>query len=187
MLNALANNTNLVNILINPTFEKVLRIILTLLIGYIVVVILRNTFKKTFDKIESKSESETRKKRINTFSNLIENAIGIIVFFIVFVIVLSQAGVNIAPILTGAGILGLAVSFGSQTLIKDLIAGFFIITENQFNVGDTVKIADSEGIVIKINLRTTILKDKKNSSIIYIPNSSITKVIVINRKVQILV
>ena len=90
---------------------------------------------------------------------------------------LTSLGFNITPLLTGAGILGLAISFGAQTLVKDLISGFFILFENQFNVGDTIKIDTFEGIVYKITFRTTILKNKDNN-FIYIPNSNTQKVIV---------
>ena len=89
---------------------------------------------------------------------------------------LKRIGLDITPILTGAGLLGLAVSFGSQTLVRDLISGFFIIVENQFNVGDKVKIANIEGKVIAINLRTTVLENKHQR--IYIPNSEIKNVVV---------
>jgi small conductance mechanosensitive channel len=88
---------------------------------------------------------------------------------------------NITPLITGAGILGLAFSFGAQTLVKDLIAGFFIILENQYNVGDQVKLNTEEGVVDKITLRATVLKDKKGN-LIYIPNSEIKKVVVIKKK-----
>jgi small-conductance mechanosensitive channel len=119
--------------------------------------------------------SKKQKQRVKTISNLIINSSKIVINFIVLVMILSELGVNIAPLLTGAGILGLAVGFGAKSLVADLIAGFFIIFESQFNVGDTIKAAGHEGRVVRITLRTVTLKDKdKNRHII--PNSAIKSV-----------
>lgn len=114
--------------------------------------------------------------RTRTIRSLLKNIIEVILFLLAFLIILSHWGINITPILTGAGILGLAISFGSQSLVKDFISGFFIISENQFNVGDKIKIANFEGEVEKITLRITVLRDKKGSAI-YVPNSQITTVV----------
>ena len=114
--------------------------------------------------------------KTRTIRSLLKNIIDAVLFLVAVLIILSHWGVNIMPILTGAGILGLAFSFGAQTLVKDLIAGFLIVLENQFNIGDRVKIGKLEGEVYKMTLRMTILKDK-NSNLIYIPNSQITTVI----------
>ena len=75
----------------------------------------------------------------------------------------------------------LYLSFGAQTLVKDIIAGFFIIAENQFNIGDKIQIGKLEGEVNKMTLRLTVLKDK-NGNLIYIPNSQITTVIKLSEK-----
>lgn len=119
---------------------------------------------------------EAKKKVFKTIRSLLTNIISIILFSVAIMIILSQWGINIGPILTGAGILGLAFSFGAQTLVKDLIAGFFIFTENQFNIGDKVKIGTYEGEVHKMTLRLTILKDAYGN-LIYIPNSQISTVV----------
>ncbi len=107
---------------------------------------------------------------------ILKGIIDIVFFLIAVLIVLSYWGVNIIPILTGASILGLAISFGSQTLIKDFISGFFILLEDQYSIGDKVKIGNFEGEVQEITLRLTILKDSKGNQI-FIPNSQVTTVI----------
>jgi len=114
--------------------------------------------------------------KTRTIRSLLKNIIDAVLFLVAVLIILSHWGVNVAPILTGAGILGLAFSFGAQTLVKDLIAGFFIILENQFNIGDRIQIGKLEGEVYKMTLRMTVLKDR-NDNLIYIPNSQITTVI----------
>lgn len=73
--------------------------------------------------------------------------------------ILAEIGVNIAPALAGVGVAGVAIGFGAQSLVKDLIAGLFILLENQYAVGDVVRIADVAGIVEEINLRWTVLRD----------------------------
>jgi small conductance mechanosensitive channel len=110
--------------------------------------------------------------KLNTVRSLLKNSTDIIIFGGGLLIILMRLGINIGPILTGAGILGLALSFGAQSLIKDLIAGIFIIIEDQCNIGDRVKIDNFEGKVTKITLRIIVLKDDQGN-IIYIPNSQI--------------
>jgi small conductance mechanosensitive channel len=119
--------------------------------------------------------SERQKQRVKTISNLIINSSKIVINFVVFVMILSELGVNITPLLTGAGIMGLAVGFGAKSLVADLIAGFFIILENQFNVGDQIEAGGHKGRVVKITIRTTTLKDKEKNRHI-IPNSAIKSV-----------
>jgi small conductance mechanosensitive channel len=98
-------------------------------------------------------------KRINTLARVLASAGQIVVLFVAAFMVLSELEINIAPILAGAGVVGIAIGFGAQGLIKDLLAGLFIILENQYRVGDVVRIADVAGLVEDINLRRTILRD----------------------------
>jgi small conductance mechanosensitive channel len=113
--------------------------------------------------------------KTNTLNSVIFNLLDVALFGTTILIILSHWKVDISPILTGAGILGLAISFGSQTLVKDIISGFFIISESQYNIGDMVKIGEYTGKVSKVTLRLTVLKDEEGNRI-YIPNSTITTV-----------
>jgi len=88
---------------------------------------------------------------------------------------LTEVGFAIGPIMTGAGILGLAVGFGAQSLVKDIITGFFLLLENQLRVGDVVEIGGKTGTVEAINLRTTVLRDVEGS-VHVIPNGSVNAV-----------
>ena len=88
--------------------------------------------------------------------------------------VLDEFGVNIAPVLTGAGIAGLAVGFGAQTLVRDIISGFFMILEDQVRVGDVAAINGVGGLVEEINLRTIVLRDEEGDVHVF-PNGSITR------------
>jgi len=104
------------------------------------------------------SEQE-HKKRADTLSRVLVNAGQVIVILIATFTLLAELEINITPILAGAGVVGIAIGFGAQSLIKDLIAGLFIILENQYHVGDVVRISDVSGLVEDINLRRTILRD----------------------------
>lgn len=112
-------------------------------------------------------------KRTRTLTALIANTSRIFIVAAASLMVLDKVGVNIVPILTGASILGLAVGFGAQTLVKDVIAGFFLILENQIRVGDVAEINGIGGLVEAIHLRTVILRDVRGAVHIF-PCGSIT-------------
>lgn len=163
---------------INLISQKAFKILILLLIGSIAKKSISVLVRKL--RLVEKRLGDTRlarqEKRLKTIRSLITNTAKIVINFIVLVTILAELGINIAPLITGAGILGLAVGFGAKSLVADLIAGFFIILENQFNIGDMIKIGSHKGKVIKITLRTVTLKDKDKKTYI-IPNSSIKAVI----------
>ncbi len=104
-------------------------------------------------------ESLETVKRINTLSGILKGLGGILIWSIFSMIVLRRLGLDIAPLLAGAGILGLAIGFGAQELVRDFISGFFILLENQIRAGDVVRINGTAGLVERIELRTTTLRD----------------------------
>ena len=125
-------------------------------------------------KIE-RSATRRARKRARTISRILRQAEAVLVWSVTIMLVLGELGVDLKPILAGAGILGLAVGFGAQTLVKDVITGFFILLENQIRVGDAVTAAGFSGVVEAVNLRTTVLRDVDGRTHI-IPNSAITVV-----------
>lgn len=159
----------------NIIVEKLFKLSFFLLLGFVFSRLVNRSINFFFNNLKNQSPLASYKQRLDTLKSLSKSIVSITVFIILFLAIINDFGFNITPILTGAGILGLAISFGAQTLIKDLIAGFFIILENQYNVGDRVKIGENEGRVYKITLRTTVLKDK-NGNLVYIPNSEIKRV-----------
>lgn len=115
---------------------------------------------------------EDREKRAHTLNRtLTGTGKGLIALIAVFAL-LGEAGVNITAALAGLGVVGIAVGFGAQTIIRDLIAGFFILMENQYHVGDVVKVGDIAGMVEDINLRRTVLRDL-DGVVHYVPNGEI--------------
>jgi moderate conductance mechanosensitive channel len=113
-----------------------------------------------------------RAKRARTLGSVIERVVTVLVTGVAIVMALDLFGVNIGPVLTGAGIAGLAVGFGAQTLVRDVISGFFLILENQVRVGDIATINGTEGLVEAINLRTIVLRDLEGTVHVF-PNGAI--------------
>jgi small conductance mechanosensitive channel len=151
------------------------RIILVVIIAFVVQRITSKAIHQTLKLATSRAKGEDKEEfqqRIDTISSVFTATIGVVVWAMAGFIILSELGINIAPILTGAGIIGLAVGFGAQNFVRDLISGLFIIMENQYSKGDVVKIADVAGLVEDVNLRNTVLRDL-DGIVHYIPNGEI--------------
>lgn len=138
--------------------------------------------KQFFEKHKQEEDNEnfTENRRTETLKKLLLSVITYIIFFIAFIMVLQIFNVNTSAILASAGILGLAVGFGAQNLVKDVISGFFILFENQFNVGEYVVIDEVEGTVEEIGLRTCKIR-QWTGQLNIIPNGEITRVTNYNR------
>ncbi|WP_018295053.1 mechanosensitive ion channel family protein [Mariprofundus ferrooxydans] len=119
---------------------------------------------------EPPSESE---KRVETLVRLIRQAALIVLWVTTILVLLKQIGVDVTPVLASAGIVGLAIGFGAQNLVRDFIAGFFFILENQVRVGDVAIVNGTGGLVEKVNFRTLVLRDL--GGIVHIfPNGTVT-------------
>jgi small conductance mechanosensitive channel len=114
-----------------------------------------------------------RAKRARTLGSVINKVVTVALSAVALLMMLHAFGLNIAPVLTGAGILGLAVGFGAQTLVRDVISGFFLILEDQVRVGDVAAINGTGGMVEAINLRTIVLRDAEGTVHVF-PNGAIT-------------
>lgn len=118
-------------------------------------------------------ESNQRlQQRVNTFSQVMRSIVTLIILAIALIICLGSLNINIAPILAGAGIIGLAISFAAQNLLKDVINGFCIILEDQYAVGDVINVGGFGGLVENMNLRITQIRDSEGR-LITIPNSEV--------------
>lgn len=125
--------------------------------------------------VQKQSRINFDTRRTNTLGKLANNVITYTINFIAILLILGQLGLNLGPLLAGAGVLGLAIGFGAQSLVKDVITGFFIIFEDQFAVGDIVQIDNFRGTVEQIGIRVTKLKSW-TGEVHFIPNGTITKV-----------
>ncbi len=145
-------------------FEDALRIGLILIGAVIVWLVIRFVLSRVERRIIKLSEHkgsspEEARKRALTLTALLRRLSFFLYWFAVALTLLSQLGVKIGALLAGAGVAGLALSFGAQSLVKDVINGFFIVLENQIRVGDVATINGTGGVVEAINFRTTLLRD----------------------------
>lgn len=162
--------------------QKFMKIIITffyLIFGYLLSFLIKKLLYYFLIEIK-KTNNEKLFKKTATLKNFFDGIIYVLIYFIILVLILNLWGVNIIPFLTGAGIVGLSLSLGFQTLIKDLISGIILILDDDFNVGDEIKVGGYQGKVYKITLRQTILKDE-NDNKIYIQNSQINSFLKIKR------
>jgi small-conductance mechanosensitive channel len=152
------------------------RIIIILVVGIVLWFILRQTLPPLVSRVigrPQKGESkEGVKKRAATLQGVFMGIGRIIIILLAIFMILSELNVAIGPILAGFGVAGIAVGFGAQYLIKDLIAGVFVLMENQYRIGDVVKISDVTGLVEEINLRKTVLRDL-DGIVHHVPNGEI--------------
>jgi small conductance mechanosensitive channel len=155
-----------------------LRVALILIIAWIVMKVLLTFLQRLELRLLSKNmvvdepASETE-KRVDTIIRLLRQGALLALWLTAFLVILKQIGVDIGPIIASAGIVGLAVGFGAQNLVRDIISGFFIILENQIRVGDVAIINGTGGLVEMINFRTIVLRDLSGTVHIF-PNGTIT-------------
>lgn len=154
--------------------KKTLKILLIIIVSQIVVKVIKTAIANVFN-LRIKSPLRYSEKREETLSRLIQNVVTYVIYFIALIMILEEMSVPVKSLLAGAGIVGLAVGFGAQSLVKDIITGFFIVFEDQFAVGDYVKIGQFEGTVEEIGLRTTKIKNW-TGEVHILPNSGIIEV-----------
>lgn len=128
-----------------------------------------------FFLLRTKSPLRISERRENTLVKLLDNILTYLVYFVALLMILETLSFDVKALLAGAGIVGLAVGFGAQNLVRDIITGFFIIFEDQFSVGDMIRVGQFEGTVEEIGLRTTKIKSW-TGEINILPNGNITEV-----------
>lgn len=160
--------------LLDHGIKIVLIAIAAWLINKIVCRIIIRTVKIAVIRDENMSE-EAEQKREDTLIRIFTGASRILFIVLAVLMMLQEAGLKIGPILAGAGVAGFALGFGGQYLIKDIITGLFLILENQYRIGDVVKIDGESGTVVDISLRKTTLRDL-DGTVHHFPHGSITRV-----------
>lgn len=153
------------------TFLKIIAIIIVSRI----VISLFNRLKKHIMNAREKSRLATDLRRMRTLGKLLSNVITYTINFVVILLILDQLNIPLAPFIASAGVIGLAVAFAAQSLVKDVITGFFIIFENQFAVGDTIQTGSFKGEVLEIGFRTTVIRSV-TGEVHIVPNGSINQV-----------
>ena len=153
---------------------KVVVVLILSWISYRLLLLLLRRVERSVERADTTTIS-LHEQRVHTLSGLLRSVgiafIGLVTLFMV----LRAVGLDIGPLLAGAGVIGLAVSFGAQSLVKDIISGLFILFENQFGVGDVVRIKDVSGRVEKMTLRIVVMRDL-HGVVHIVPNGEITQV-----------
>jgi small-conductance mechanosensitive channel len=152
-----------------------IRILIILVLGVGLWFALKKLLPPMLRRTISRAKGESKegiKKRTDTLNSLLMGLSKILIAIVVVFMILDEVNIPIGPALAGLGVVGIAVGFGAQYLIRDLIAGFFVVLENQYRVGDVAKIADIAGLVEEINLRKTVLRDL-DGVVHHVPNGEI--------------
>lgn len=150
-----------------------------ILVIIVVAWFLKFITKKFIDRVVRRAvpgslfmSKQAEEKRENTLISLFSGLINVVVWIVASLMILGEFGIDLGPLIAGAGVLGVALGFGAQYLVRDLISGFFIVFENQYRVGDAVCFGDTCGEVENITLRTTILRDL-DGVVHYVPNGEV--------------
>jgi small conductance mechanosensitive channel len=149
-------------------------------IAFLIVRLLRAGARRIEARVLGRKESEDeahsdRKRRLQTISKMSTASISVLVWTIAIIYLFARLGLDVTPIIASASVVGLAVAFGAQALIRDFFSGFFILIENQFTIGDIVRLGTVSGVVENISLRITVVRDLQGV-VHYIPNGSINQV-----------
>lgn len=148
----------------------------------IAAILIKSIAKKSIQRIVKAATHSDRPgtdegeiKRMNTIVRIFSWTVSVLITVIAFMMIAQELGIQIAPLLASAGIVGVAIGFGGQYLVRDVITGFFLIFENQYRIGDVVNMEGLGGVVEDISLRVTTLRDM-NGTVHYIPHGEIKKV-----------
>ncbi len=151
---------------------KATRIGIILVVGLVLVLLFHLVLRRLESHVKKLAKERERLARLNTLFQAGRSFGHVVIFMVILLMILHELDINIAPVLASAGVVGLAFSLGSQTIIKDYLGGILILTENQFAVGDVLTINTLTGTVERITMRATYLRDG-DGKLLLIPNGDI--------------
>lgn len=155
--------------------KELLHVIVILLLAWLLMGLSRKVIRVFHNYMNTRADSAEETRRIETLARVFRYIATVAISLVAGMLALSEMGISIAPILGAAGVVGLAVGFGAQSLIKDYFNGFFMLLENQIRQGDVVEVCEKTGVVEDVTLRHVTLRDYEGS-VHYIPNGLITTV-----------
>jgi len=153
--------------------NDLLHVIVILLLAWLLLGLSRKLIRLFRDYMNNRADTAEDKRRIETLARVFRYISTVVISLVAGMLVLSEIGISIAPILGAAGVVGLAVGFGAQSLIKDYFNGFFLLLENQIRQGDVIEVCEKIGVVEDITLRYVCLRDNEGS-VHYVPNGQIS-------------
>jgi small conductance mechanosensitive channel len=156
------------------------RIVIILIGAWIAIALAQRSIRLLRLRISTRFDDSEAVKRAETLGRVFRYIAAVVISLVAGMLVLAELGVSVAPILGAAGIVGLAVGFGAQSLVKDYFTGFFILLENQIRAGDVVKLGDHAGFVEDVTLRFVQLRDY-DGNVHFVPNGTISSVVNMSR------
>jgi small conductance mechanosensitive channel len=138
----------------------------------IIKIFIEKAIRKLIKPDQVAKDPEAEKKREDTLIRIFNSTVSVFIWAVAFMMILSEFGINAGPLIAGAGVMGIAIGFGAQYMIRDFLAGLFIMLENQYRVGDVIEIAGIGGKVEDITLRKTVLRDI-DGAVHHVPNGEI--------------
>ncbi len=166
---------------LEPAFFTLMHIVLIIVVASILKVVANKGIRNFRVYISNKTNSDEEKKRLETLGRVFRYAATVIITLVAGMLVLSELGISIAPILAAAGVLGLAVGFGAQSLVKDYFSGLFLLIEDQIRHGDVVEVAGKAGLVEEITLRYVKLRSY-DGNVHFVPNGHVETVTNMSRE-----
>jgi small-conductance mechanosensitive channel len=151
------------------------KVSLIIVLAWLLFGVAKRLIRLSHVRLRAREEGPEELRRIDTLERVFTYALTVIVSVIVVMLVLSEFGISIAPLLATAGVAGLAIGFGAQSLVKDYFTGFVMLIENQIRVGDVVEVSGKAGVVQELTLRYVQLRDYEGS-VHYVPNGTIVTV-----------
>lgn len=158
-----------------PLLYSMLRVVVIFLLAWLLLFFARRLIRLLRDYMRGRADGAEDQRRVETLARVFRYIATVAISVVAGMLTLSELGISIAPILGAAGVVGLAVGFGAQSLIKDYFNGFFLLLENQIRQGDVVEVGDKSGLVEEVTLRYLRLRDFEGS-VHYVPNGLITTV-----------
>lgn len=152
-----------------------LQILLILILAWVARLIIRQLTSRMHRFLLPRAASREHEKRADTLTGIVRTTATILISVATVIMVLQEIGIEIGPILAGAGIMGLAIGFGAQSIVKDVLSGFFLLLEDQMRIGDVVEVGGDSGVVEGISLRTLRLRDL-DGNLHIIPHGSFSAV-----------
>lgn len=155
--------------------KEVFYVISIVILAWLLIYLSRKLIRLFRDFMNSRATSAEDTRRIETLARVFRYVSTVVISLVTIMLILSELGLSIAPILGAAGVVGIAIGFGAQSLVKDFFNGFFLLLENQIRQGDVIEVCGRTGTVEDITLRYVRLRDTEGS-VHYVPNSQITLV-----------
>ena len=190
-----SNNKNLASV-VGWAVDRPLKIIIVFIAAFIVSRVMKRAVKHFGEKLTDEKKNraieqlkkvkagkilvdeqqdERNKARTETLTSVLSSGANLVIWTVAVLMILGEVGINLGPLIAGAGIVGVAVGFGAQSIVKDFLSGMFMLVEDQYGVGDSIDVGLVSGTGERVTLRTTILRDG-DGSIWYIPNGEIARV-----------